>query len=108
MEVPPAQGVSLYVAGQIRPQTPQPEPRGSKPTTGPSPSPALASRTPTRLTPMPDPPSFFFITTDQQRWDTLRCAGNPAIRTPHVDALAARPSHSLGFVAQPGPTTESG
>ena len=36
------------------------------------------------------PPNFLFITTDQQRWDTLRCAGNPAIRTPHLDALAAR------------------
>ena len=39
---------------------------------------------------MPQPPNFLFITTDQQRWDTLRCAGNPAIRTPHLDALAAR------------------
>ena len=39
---------------------------------------------------MPHPPNFLFITTDQQRWDTLRCAGNPAIRTPHLDALAAR------------------
>ncbi len=35
-------------------------------------------------------PNFLFITTDQQRWDTLGCAGNAGIRTPHLDALAAR------------------
>ncbi len=40
--------------------------------------------------PQPDRPNFLFITTDQQRWDALGCAGNPNIRTPHLDALAAR------------------
>ena len=36
------------------------------------------------------PRNVLFIITDQQRHDTLGCAGNPVIRTPHVDALAAR------------------
>jgi len=35
-------------------------------------------------------PNFIFITTDEQRWDTLTCTGNTAIRTPHLDALAER------------------
>lgn len=34
-------------------------------------------------------PSFLFITTDQQRADTLGCYGNPVIQTPHLDRLAA-------------------
>ncbi|NOY81574.1 MAG: sulfatase-like hydrolase/transferase [Kiritimatiellaeota bacterium] len=35
-------------------------------------------------------PNILLITTDQQRWDTLGCYGNPHVRTPHLDALAAR------------------
>lgn len=35
-------------------------------------------------------PNILLITADQFRWDCLGCAGNPAIRTPHLDALAAR------------------
>lgn len=39
---------------------------------------------------MPAPqPSFLFITTDQHRADCLGCYGNPVVRTPHLDRLAA-------------------
>ena len=33
-------------------------------------------------------PNILFIVTDDQRADTLGCAGNPIIKTPHVDRLA--------------------
>ncbi len=41
---------------------------------------------------MPDDsrPNILLITTDQQRWDTLACYGNSLVRSPHIDALAAR------------------
>ncbi|MGC9327975.1 MAG: sulfatase-like hydrolase/transferase [Candidatus Hinthialibacter sp.] len=42
---------------------------------------------------IPDPkdkPNFVFILTDDQRFDALRCAGNPHIYTPNLDSLAAR------------------
>src|SRR6476660_9729328 len=32
---------------------------------------------------------ILFVTTDQQRYDTLGCNGGPVARTPVVDALAA-------------------
>lgn len=35
-------------------------------------------------------PNILFLLTDDQRWDTLSCAGNPVIRTPNLDALAAQ------------------
>lgn len=35
-------------------------------------------------------PNFLIFVTDQQRADHLGCYGNAAIRTPHIDALAAR------------------
>ena len=34
-------------------------------------------------------PNILFITTDQQRRDTLGCYGNPLISTPNIDRLAA-------------------
>ncbi len=34
-------------------------------------------------------PNILFITTDQQRRNTLGCYGNPLIHTPSIDALAA-------------------
>ena len=34
--------------------------------------------------------NVLFIMADQLRWDYLGCAGHPHIRTPHIDALAAR------------------
>ena len=33
-------------------------------------------------------PYFLLITTDQQRFDTIRCLGNEHIDTPHLDWLA--------------------
>jgi arylsulfatase len=35
-------------------------------------------------------PNVLFLYTDQQRWDTLCCAGYPHMRTPNLDGLAAR------------------
>jgi len=35
-------------------------------------------------------PNIIFFLTDDQRWDTLGCMGNPVIQTPNVDALAAK------------------
>ena len=37
---------------------------------------------------MSEHPNILWITTDQQRWDTLGCLGNPHVRTPHLDRLA--------------------
>jgi arylsulfatase A-like enzyme len=37
----------------------------------------------------PKPPNIIFLLTDDQRWDTLGCMGNPIIRTPNMDDLAA-------------------
>ena len=36
------------------------------------------------------PPNIVFLMTDNHRWDLLGCAGNDIIRTPNIDALAAR------------------
>jgi len=35
-----------------------------------------------------DKPNIIFLLTDDQRWDTLGCMGNPIIYTPNVDKLA--------------------
>lgn len=35
-------------------------------------------------------PNFLFIIADQQRADHMSCAGNPVLKTPHIDSLAAR------------------
>jgi arylsulfatase len=35
------------------------------------------------------PPNILWICTDSQRWDTLGCYGNPHVKTPNVDKLAA-------------------
>ena len=34
-------------------------------------------------------PNILWICTDQQRWDTLGCYGNPHVHTPNLDRLAA-------------------
>ncbi len=34
-------------------------------------------------------PNIVFLLTDDQRWDTLRCTGNPVIQTPSLDRLAS-------------------
>jgi arylsulfatase len=36
-----------------------------------------------------DAPNILWICTDQQRYDTIGALGNPYVRTPHVDRLAA-------------------
>ena len=35
-------------------------------------------------------PNILFLLTDDQRWDTLGCIGNPVIQTPNIDHLAAQ------------------
>lgn len=35
-------------------------------------------------------PNVLCIVTDQQRHDHLSCSGNPVLRTPHIDGIAAR------------------
>lgn len=35
-------------------------------------------------------PNFILFMTDQQRWDHLGCNGNKVLKTPHIDAIAAR------------------
>lgn len=39
---------------------------------------------------MPQVPNILWICTDQQRWDTLGCYGNPWVHTPNLDRLAAQ------------------
>ena len=39
---------------------------------------------------MAGPKNILFIMADQLRYDYLGCTGHPTIRTPHIDALAAR------------------
>jgi len=47
-------------------------------------------------------PNFLIIMTDQQRWDHLGCYGNPIVRTPNIDSLAARGTRFDNFyVATP-------
>lgn len=44
-------------------------------------------------------PNVLLIITDQQRADHLGCAGHPLLRTPHIDALAARGVRATQFHA---------
>lgn len=47
-------------------------------------------------------PNFLIVMTDQHRADWLGCAGHPVLRTPHIDALAARGARFTDFnVASP-------
>lgn len=39
---------------------------------------------------MPRRPNFLLFVTDQHRADHLGCYGNPVLRTPHIDSIAAR------------------
>ncbi|MCU0786830.1 MAG: sulfatase-like hydrolase/transferase [Verrucomicrobia bacterium] len=43
------------------------------------------------------PVNLLFIMTDQQRWDALSCAGNPAIKTPNLDRLARQGARFTSF-----------
>lgn len=38
-------------------------------------------------------PNFLFILTDDQRWDSMSCAGNPVIHTPNMDRIAKEGAH---------------
>ena len=52
--------------------------------------------------PQVDRPNFLLFITDQHRADHLGCAGHPILRTPHIDALAARGCRFTDFhVATP-------
>lgn len=47
-------------------------------------------------------PNIIFILSDDQRWDTLGCAGNPIIETPELDRLANKGIRfSNAFVSSP-------
>ena len=51
---------------------------------------------------MNKPPNFLFIITDQHRADHLGCYGNPVVRTPHIDSIAAKGTRwSRFYVANP-------
>ncbi len=43
------------------------------------------------------PINLLFIMTDQQRWDAMNCAGNPAIKTPNMDRLAREGARFVSF-----------
>ncbi|WP_342359978.1 sulfatase-like hydrolase/transferase [Terrarubrum flagellatum] len=47
-------------------------------------------------------PNILFIMADQLRWDYLGCNGHPRVRTPNIDALAARGvNFTRAFVQSP-------
>ncbi len=46
-------------------------------------------RMPARAATQTRRPNIIFLLTDDQRWDTMGCAGNPIIQTPNMDAMAA-------------------
>lgn len=47
-------------------------------------------------------PNVVIVLTDDQRYDELGCTGHPAVRTPHLDALAARGTlFDRAFVTSP-------
>ncbi len=51
---------------------------------------------------MPTRPNILFLFSDQQRWDTLGCNGQPLPVTPHLDALARKNTLiSQAFTCQP-------
>ena len=47
----------------------------------------------------PTRPNFLFIMTDQLRSDWISCAGHPVVKTPNIDALAARGTRFANFQA---------
>lgn len=50
--------------------------------------PPLASQAQADIDPTAGSPNIIFLLTDDHRWDALGAAGNPIIRTPHLDKLA--------------------
>lgn len=50
----------------------------------------------------PRPPNILFLMTDQHRWDGVGANGNPLVKTPHLDRLAARGANfTHAFVVAP-------
>ena len=48
------------------------------------------------------PPNILFILTDDHRWDAMSCYGNPVLRTPSFDRLAAEGARlDAYYVASP-------
>ena len=47
--------------------------------------------------PATKPVNLLFIMTDQQRWDAMSCAGNPVLKTPHLDQLARQGARFTSF-----------
>jgi len=45
-------------------------------------------------------PNILFIMTDQHRWDCIGANGNPLIKTPHIDRLAADGANFTHFFVQ--------
>ncbi len=45
---------------------------------------------PAAASPPDNRPSIVFLLTDDQRWDSLGCMGNPIVQTPHIDRLSAQ------------------
>jgi len=50
---------------------------------------SLVSGAKSRASAGQDQPNVIFFMTDDQRWDSMSCAGNPYIKTPNMDRLAA-------------------
>lgn len=51
---------------------------------------------------MADKPNILFVLSDQQRWDTLGCYGQPLDLTPNLDRMAAEGVHfEFAFTPQP-------
>lgn len=50
---------------------------------------AALLRHPARAQPRKSRPNVLFIIADDQRWDTMSCAGNPVLKTPNLDRIAA-------------------
>jgi arylsulfatase/arylsulfatase A len=65
---------------------------------------ALAIVTAAACTPRPEPaarPNVILIVTDDQGYGDLGATGNPVIRTPHIDAMAARSAEMTRFYVSP-------
>ena len=62
----------------------------SSPPVGTAPSSTAPGRSPSNGGPARPLRNVLFIMADQLRWDYLSCAGHPSLRTPTLDALAAR------------------
>ena len=56
----------------------------------------------------PSRPNVVLIMTDDQGYGDLGVHGNPIIRTPHIDALAARKRDAARFLCQPGLHADAG